>query len=211
VIQGSLQALLDGVYPLEKREVAHLYDETRLLSRLVEDLRELALAEAGELRLNMVSTDVEGEIRRSASAFALVAVEKGVDLRVAGAEGLPPVIVDPDRLTQVLSNLVGNALRHTPSGGSISVSARVVGDSVEIDITDTGEGLTEQELSHVFDRFWRADRSRARETGGSGLGLSITKQLVQAQGGTIGVESAPGRGSRFWFTLRIAESSDWDG
>ncbi|HUW10473.1 MAG TPA: ATP-binding protein [Anaerolineae bacterium] len=207
VLQGNLQAILDEVYPLERGEIAHLYDETRLLNRLVEDLRELALAEAGELRLDLQPTDAAQAIRRIASAFALVAEDGGIELTVSEAEGLPSVLADPDRLVQVLSNLVSNGLRHTPAGGRVSISTEVAGDMLEIDISDTGDGLSADDLSHVFDRFWRADRSRARETGGSGLGLTITKQLVQAQGGTIGVESAPGLGSRFWFRLRIAKDS----
>jgi len=111
------------------------------------------------------------------------------------------VLADPDRLAQVLRNLLSNALRHTPPGGQISISARAADDAVEIAVADTGEGIQPEDLPHVFDRFWRADRSRTRETGGSGLGLAIARQLVEAQGGAIGVESEPGRGSRFWFML----------
>lgn len=204
VLQGNLQALLDDVYPLEKVEVAQLYDETRLLSRLVEDLRELALAEAGQLRLNLRPTDAAQVARTTAATFALVAEDKGVSLDVQIADSLPSVVADPDRLAQVLRNLLSNALRHTPPGSRISISARATDATVEIAVADTGEGIRPEDLPHVFDRFWRADRSRARGTGGSGLGLTIAKQLVQAQGGEIGVQSEPGCGSRFWFALPVA-------
>ncbi len=206
VLQGNLQALLDDVYPLEKVEVAQLYDETRLLSRLVEDLRELALAEAGQLRLNLQLTDAAQVARTTAATFALVAEDKGVSLDVQIADSLPLVLADPDRLAQVLRNLLGNALRYTPPGSWISISAGATDTIVEIAVADTGEGIRPEHLPHVFDRFWRADRSRARGTGGSGLGLTIAKQLVQSQGGEIGVQSEPGRGSRFWFTLPAAPS-----
>lgn len=208
VLQGNLQALLDDVYPLEKVEVAQLYDETRLLSRLVEDLRELALAEAGQLRLNLRPTDAAQVARTTAATFALVAEDKGVSLDVQIADSLPLVLADPDRLAQVLRNLLGNALRHTPPGSRISISAGATDTIVEIAVADTGEGIQPEHLPYVFDRFWRGDRSRARGTGGSGLGLTIAKQLVQAQGGEIGVQSEPGRGSRFWFTLPAAPSPE---
>ncbi|MBC8448777.1 MAG: HAMP domain-containing protein [Chloroflexi bacterium] len=204
VLQGNLQALLDDVYPLDKAEVANLYDETRLLSRLVEDLRELALAEAGQLRLNLRPTDAAPVIEATASTFALVAEDKEISLDVQVADSLPAVQADPDRLAQVLRNLLGNALRHTPAGGQIAISAQSAAGSVHFAVADTGEGIPPDDLPHIFDRFWRAGRSRSRETGGSGLGLTIARQLVQAQGGRIGVESEPGRGSRFWFTLPLA-------
>jgi two-component system OmpR family sensor kinase/two-component system sensor histidine kinase BaeS len=204
VLQGNLQALLDDVYPLEKVEVAQLYDETRLLSRLVEDLRELALAEAGQLRLHLRPTDAAQVARTTAATFALVAEDKGVSLDVQIADSLPLVLADPDRLAQVLRNLLSNALRHTPPGSRISISAGATDTIVEIAVADTGEGIQPEHLPYVFDRFWRAERSRARGTGGSGLGLTIAKQLVQSQGGEIGVQSEPGRGSCFWFTLPAA-------
>ena len=207
VLQGNLQALLDDVYPMDKGEIAHLYDETRLLGRLVEDLRELALAEAGQLRLNLRPTDVGEVIHSTASTFALVAKDQSVDLTVDIDAELPLAMSDPDRVAQVLRNLLGNGLRHTPAGGQITISAQTAGDEgdeIEIDVVDTGEGIEPEDLPHVFERFWRVDRSRSRDSGGSGLGLTIAKQLVTAQGGRIGVESEPGRGSRFWIRLPVA-------
>jgi two-component system OmpR family sensor kinase/two-component system sensor histidine kinase BaeS len=206
VLQGNLRALLDDVYPLEKAEVAHLYDETRLLGRLVEDLRELALAEAGQLRLDLQPTDAVDVLRSTVSTFSPLAGEKHVTLSLDVDETLPMVVADTDRVVQVLVNLLGNGLRHTPAGGRIAVSARPQGDVVEISVTDTGEGLSPEDLPFVFDRFWRSDRSRARESGGSGLGLAIARQLVQAQGGSIGARSDVGNGSCFWFTLCSASA-----
>jgi len=204
VLQGNLQALLDDVYRMEKAEVALLYDETRLLGRLVEDLRELALAEAGQLRLNLQPVDVGDVVRSTASTFSAVAEEKSVALSSQVEDGVPDVLADPDRLAQVLRNLLSNALRHTPPGGDIFIQVCQMGERVEVTVADTGEGIAPEDLPHVFERFYRVDRSRARGSGGSGLGLTITRQLVLAQSGTIDVESEPGRGSRFRFTLPVA-------
>jgi two-component system OmpR family sensor kinase len=210
VLQGNLRAILDGVYPLEQAEIAALYDETRLLSRLVGDLHDLAQAEAGQLHLDLRPTDVAEVVRTMVANLAIAAEAKGVRLTTDLADGLPPVLADPDRLAQIMRNLLSNALRHTPEGGQITVSAtyngrhEFDGPAVRIVVADTGEGIPTDELPRVFDRFWRAERSRSRERGGSGLGLAIARHLVQAHGGEMGVESEVGQGSRFWFTLPAA-------
>jgi two-component system OmpR family sensor kinase/two-component system sensor histidine kinase BaeS len=201
VIQGNLQAILDGVYPLDKAEIATLYDETLTLNRLIHDLRELAQAEAGQLSLNLQPTDLRPLLSNTVDLFAEPAREKQLALRLDLPADLPAVHIDPDRVRQVLNNLLSNAMRHTPPGGHIAVAAACRETAVEISISDTGLGLNPQEMSHVFDRFWRGDKSRTRQQGGSGLGLAIAKQLVEAQGGSIGVESKEEQGSRFWFTL----------
>jgi signal transduction histidine kinase len=188
---------------LEKAEVAQLYDETRLLSRLVEDLRELALAEAGQLQLNLQPTDVADVVEATASTFSMAAEGKGVRLELQVDGALPLVVADSGRLAQVLRNLLSNALRHTPPKGQITVSASAADGFVEVYVADTGEGVSADDTAHVFDRFWRSDRSRARESGGSGLGLAIAKQLVQAQGGEIALRSEQGQGSCFRFTLPV--------
>jgi two-component system OmpR family sensor kinase/two-component system sensor histidine kinase BaeS len=233
VIQGNLQAILDDVYPLEKAEVQTILDETLLLGRLVDDLRELALAEAGQLRLQPQPVDAAALVAQAAAPFEGLAAEKGVALTVAAPTGLPPVQADPDRAGQVLRNLVANALRHTPQGGTITLKAerRTLNDAAEawkassrtpkpespcsasilFSVADTGPGIAPDDLPQVFERFWRADRSRARAQGGSGLGLAIARQLVQAQGGEIGVASADGQGSCFWFTLPLAPKPGEDG
>jgi two-component system OmpR family sensor kinase/two-component system sensor histidine kinase BaeS len=210
VLQGNLRAILDGVYPLEQAEITALYDETRLLSRLVDDLHELAQAEAGQLHLDLRRTDLAEVIQTTVANLAVAADAKEVRLTTDLAEGLPPVLADPDRLAQIMRNLLSNALRHTPEGGQVTVSATYNGHrefngqaAIRIVVADTGEGIPPDDLPYVFDRFWRAERSRSRERGGSGLGLAIARHLVQAHGGQIGVESEVGQGSRFWFSLPV--------
>lgn len=208
VLQGNLRAILDGVYPSNSAEISRLYDETRLLSRLVDDLRELALADAGQLGLHPRSIDLAQVIRQAVENMALVAESREITLTDPVAETLPRVWADPDRTTQVLCNLLINALHHTPAGGSVMVSAAVCQGAgpamVEISVTDTGEGIASQDLPHIFERFWRADPARAR-AGGAGLGLAVAQSLVTAHGGCIWAESVVGRGSVFRFTLPVAQ------
>lgn len=201
VMQGNLQAILDDVYPLSKAEVATIYDETAVLRRLVSDLHELSLAEAGQLTLNLTTAPVRPLIERAAQRFRELFESKGIALDVAIAADAPDVRMDVDRATQVLNNLLANALKHTPSGGSVTLSAQADAAGARMAVRDTGTGIGSDDLPHVFDRFWRADRSRAREKGGSGLGLAIARQWVEAMGGRIGADSSPGAGSTFWFTL----------
>ena len=206
VLQGNLQAILDDVYPLDKAEISQLYDETRLLSRLVDDLRELALADAGQLRLNLQPVHVAHVLQTTVEGLSLAAEAHNVTLSVHVDEGLPVVQADPDRLAQVLRNLLVNALHHTPSGGSVAVTATFRENVVEIAVTDTGIGIAPEDLPHVFDRFWRADRSRAHDgrwRSGTGLGLSIAQSLIRAHGGRIWAESVPGEGTTFRFTLPV--------
>jgi len=205
VVQGNLRAILDDVYPLEKAEIARLYDETRLLSRLVDDLRELAQAEAGQLSLNLQTVDIARVLQVTVANFELATETKAVHLTSQVAGDLPAVQADPDRLAQVLRNLLTNALRHTPKGGQVSVSAATATDAVEITVADSGEGIAPEDLPHVFDRFWRADRSRSRAEGGAGLGLAIVRAIVEAHGGQVSAASdGPGQGSTFRFTLPMA-------
>ncbi len=203
VIQGNLRAILDGVYPLEQAEIATLYDETLLLNRLVDDLRELALAEAGQLRLERRPVAPADLVSRAMESARVQAAAKGIALQADLPEDLPLVDVDPQRIGQVLGNLLNNALVHTPSGGEIIVTARLRESEVEFGVRDTGEGIASEDLPYVFERFYRAGRARA--TGGTGLGLAIAKQLVEAHGGRIEVESEIGRGTQFTFTLPVAE------
>jgi len=203
VLQGSLRAILDDVYPLDKAEIARLYDQTRLLGRLVHDLRELALADAGQLTLNLQNVDVAALANNTLSTFAPVAEGEGVVLKGELPPQLPPVRADAARLKQVLHNLLANALRHTPAGGTVTLRGGADGESVWLAVHDTGEGIAPQDLPHVFDRFYRADRARSRATGGAGLGLAIARAIIQAHGGQISVasEGVPGRGTTF--TLRL--------
>lgn len=211
VVQGNLQAILDDVYDLDKAEVSRLYDETRLLSRLVDDLRELALADAGQLSLNLRRIDVAQIIATTVESLSLAAEAHEITLAAQMPDDLGPVQADPDRVAQVLRNLLVNALRHTPLEGTVTVTASQTADEVEIAITDTGEGIAAEDLPYIFDRFWRADRSRARNdrwAGSSGLGLSVAQSLVEAQSGRIWAESELGAGSTFYFTLPLAVNTD---
>jgi signal transduction histidine kinase len=185
---------------LERSEIATLYDETRLLRRLIDDLRELALAEAGQLKLNAQPLDLAPIIRSTVANFMPVAEERSVVL-AAKLDRAVEVRADPDRVAQVLRNLIANALWHTPPQGHITVEAQPTDRGWRIDVSDAGEGIALEDLPHVFDRFYRADRSRTRRNGGSGLGLAIAKSLVEAMSGQIGVETELGKGSHFWFIL----------
>lgn len=206
VMQGSLRALLDSVYPLEMKEVASLYDETRLLARLVEDLRQLALAEANQPQLNLQTVDLKTLLQHNIERFALAADAQGIALKLDAPETVLSVRADPDRLSQVINNLLVNALRHTPQG-EIRVSyAPHSADSVKITVKDTGEGIPPEELPVIFERFHGG--GKPRERGSTGLGLAIARAWVEAMGGSIGVESAPAQGTNVWFTLRRAELAD---
>ncbi len=201
VMQGDLRALLDGVYPLELEEIASLYDETRLLSRLVSDLHELALADAGQLPLKQEPIDIKSILETTVEHFATAAEAQNSTITLE-CENLSPVTADADRVKQVLHNLLANALRHT-TGASVSLSSHKQSGFVRIEVKDSGEGIDAKDLPYIFDRFYRSDSSRSRMTGGSGLGLAIARVWVTAMGGTIGAESKRGQGSTFWFTLPL--------
>ena len=188
VIQANLEAMLDEVLPLDVEQVAVLHDETLLLNRLVADLRLLSQAEAGALKLERQETDIVGLIHRVVEKIKVQAQQNGITLENEIEENLPKIWIDADRITQVLNNLIGNALRYTPHDGKIIVSAvKSTGSAgtIQISVTDTGSGIDPEALPFVFDRFYRADQSRARNSGGSGLGLAIVKQLVEAHGGKV--------------------------
>jgi len=205
-IRGYLEALQDGVVKPERRVIDSLYEEAMLLSRLVDDLHELALAEAGQLRLERRPMSLADVVGGAVKAVRPRAEGAGIELRVDLAENLPLVDVDPQRIGQVLRNLLDNSLTHTGSGGEIAVVGRMSDEWVEVSVRDTGTGIAEDDLPYVFERFYRADKSRSRATGGAGLGLAIARQVIQAHGGQIGVESKVGQGTQFAFTLPLAES-----
>jgi len=202
-LRGYLEAVRDGLIPADTALVDSLYEETMLLTRLVADLHELAQAEAGQLNLVREPAALPDVVEQAVQILRPQADVKSVALSVDLAPDLPEVDIDRERIGQVLRNLMNNALAHTPSGGEIGISAKQDGGFVSIAVRDTGEGISPDDLPHVFDRFYRADRSRARQTGGYGLGLAIVRQLVLAHGGTIAVESEPGKGSTFTFTAPV--------
>ncbi|MEE8354098.1 MAG: ATP-binding protein [Dehalococcoidales bacterium] len=204
-ITGYLEAIRDGVKEPDEDTIRILDEEAALLARLVDDLQELSLAEAGELRLNCQDEDVAGLVSQAVAARQTRATSKGIHLSADLTEGLPAVHIDSYRISQVLRNLLENAVTHTPEGGSVSVAAREVNGRVEVSVSDTGEGIPPEDLPNIFERFYRVDRSRTRATGGSGLGLTIARRLVEAHGGRIEAQSELGRGSCFTFTVPIAE------
>jgi signal transduction histidine kinase len=204
-LEGYLEGLLDGVVTPEPATWARLHDEAGRLRRLIDDLQELSRAEARQFALQPRPAEpaaiVQAALGRLAGAFG----EKGLTLRVDVAAALPRVQADPDRAVQVVTNLLTNALRYTSVPGTVDVAARPVNGAVEFSVVDTGVGVAAEHLPHLFERFYRVDRSRSRALGGSGIGLTIARSLVEAMGGRIRAESAgPGEGTNFTFTLPVA-------
>jgi len=196
VIQGRLEGLIDGVYPRNESQLGEVLEETHLLSRLVEDLRTLALTESGGLKLQKEPTDADDLARGVVRAFEVEASSRGVTIQLETAGDLAPLSIDPVRVREVLGNLVSNALRHTPSGGSVTVRISTGDDVVTIDVSDTGEGMSAEELARAFERFYKGAGSH-----GSGLGLTIARNLVRAHGGDITATSQPGQGTTM--TIRL--------
>jgi signal transduction histidine kinase len=200
-LRGYLEAMQDGVLVPTPENIASLHQEVMLLYHLVNDLQELALVEAGQLRLNKQSIDLDTEIEKAIAVTQQEADAKGIHLNVVVPPDLPSVYVDPERLGQVLRNLLENALAYTPASGNVSVVAHRENGVVEVSVRDTGIGIAPEHLPFVFERFYRADKSRTRTTGGAGLGLAIVKQIVEAQGGHVLIESALESGTTISFTL----------
>jgi signal transduction histidine kinase len=203
VLRGYLEALKDGVAEPEPALLATIHGEAVQLERLVDDLQELAQAEAAELGLEPGRVELDALLPAVAAGFALSAQDKGVAIGVDAPHDLPPAWADSERIAQVLRNLVANALRYTPAGGTITMRAFRTGERLRTEVRDTGIGIPPEHRPHIFERFYRVDPSRARETGGSGLGLTIAKRIVEAHGGQIGLEENPGGGCCFWFTLPL--------
>jgi len=203
VIRGNLEALLDGIHPLTQENVAAILDDVMLLGRLTEDLRELALAEAGRLPLHREAIELAELATRMAGSLGPLAEERGVMLSFDVPQTVPAVEADWQRMSQVFHNLLSNALRHTPAGGSVHVRAAPAEDGrlVEVTVSDTGSGIAPEDLPFVFDRFYQGERADRRAEVGSGLGLAIVRQLIEAQGGTIAVRSVVRQGTTFTFTL----------
>jgi histidine kinase len=224
-IKGSLEGLIDGVLPADAATFQQLHHEADRLQRLVNDLQELSRVESGAYSLERQPVRVETLVQGVASRMRPQYDDKGVSLQVDCPADLPAVPADADRLTQVLTNLLGNALQYTPAGGGVGIHCNLVenrriterfpdqaGEKPKTDswllvsIRDTGVGIAPEHLPHVFDRFYRADKSRSRAGGGSGIGLTIARHLVEAQGGWIKVESAgTGKGSAFLFCIPASE------
>ncbi len=207
VIQGSLRAILDDVYELDKTEIARLYDQTRHLSRLVDDLRELAQAEANQLPLNVTTVDLATLIEETAGIYAPIIEAEGLALLLQ-LEQVPTVQGDRARLAQCLQNLLNNSIHHTPRGGEITVELNheieQETEQVQLRVRDTGQGIAPEHLPHILDRFYRVDRARRRDTGGTGLGLAIVHAIVEAHGGKVTAASKGlGQGSTFTIQLPV--------
>jgi signal transduction histidine kinase len=204
IIQGNLEGVLDEVYDPTPEHLDATLEETRALARLVDDLRTLSLAESGQLPMMWEQCNVGELLEDICTSFMGQAEAAGITLttQTMGDNEAMTITADVGRVDQVLGNLLSNALRHTPRGGSVTLCAQPADDVVRITVRDTGEGIAAEDLPFVFDRFWRADRSRSRLGGaGSGLGLAIVRQLVQAHGGQISVSSTPGQGTTFTIDL----------
>lgn len=206
VLEGNLRAMLDGVHETNEEEIALLYEQTHHLNRLVEDLRELSLAEADQLSLNLHEIDLAFLVKDTIAHFEILAQEHGIQLRAELDEPLVHPSLDDHRMRQVLHNLLSNAIRYTPRGGVVTVSAKILSDnnSLIISVVDTGAGISAEGLPHIFDRFNRTQERLRSDHDGTGLGLAIVKALVEAQGGSVSVRSGGiNQGSTFTIQFPI--------
>lgn len=201
-IKGFLEGILDGVLESNPETFNQIYNEADRLQKLVDDLQEISRVEAGTVPLDLKTLNLADQVKTVTQRLQPQFEEKGVALKVAVPSNLPDVLADQDRITQILINLVGNALQYTPSGGQVSVSANKTVGNIQISIQDTGVGIPPEHLPHVFTRFYRVDKSRSRPGGGSGIGLTIAKHFVEAHNGRIWAES-PGSGLGTTFTFQI--------
>jgi len=199
VIQGNVEALIDGVYPADAEHLEPILEQTRVMERLIEDLRTLSLAEAGRLTLHREPTDLGALLQEAAAGYRNQAEHAGIQLTVTVAEDVPVLEVDPPRMREVIANLLTNALRHTPSGGRVDLAARLADNRVVVALRDTGSGMSPEDLGRIFDRFYRSPDSP-----GSGLGLPIARDLVEAHGGAMTATSEVGLGTTVRFTLPLS-------
>jgi two-component system sensor histidine kinase BaeS len=205
-IKGSMEGLMDGVLPATPETYQQIHQEADRLARLVDDLQELSRVEAGAYSLDIRPAAVSTLLQTTLKRFATQAQSKRIGLCSDLPVDIPPVLADQDRITQVLTNLVGNALQYTPKGGQVTILSTRHGEEIHISVVDTGIGIPAELLPHLFTRFYRVDKSRSRQAGGgSGIGLTIARHLVEAHGGHIWAESGgEGQGSTFTFSLKIA-------
>ncbi len=211
IIEGTVDGILDGVFQPDRERLNAIKGQTMLLTRLIGDLRDLSLIESGQLKLELKPVNLADLVRRKISETEVAAHEKGVNPELNAPDTLTQVLADSSRMEQVMSNLLTNALRHTPPGGSIVTSITLEDDSdaahgisgrhLVVSVRDTGEGIPAESLPHIFERFYRVDSSRTRREGGSGLGLAIVKQIIEAHGGGAWVESQLGKGSTFYVAI----------
>jgi signal transduction histidine kinase len=204
IVQGNVEAMLDGVLPANTESLTSLHQETMLLSRLVEDLRTLSLAETGQLKYHSEAIDLGGLVQSVVDGYTTQFATKNIKVNIESNKDVPSVWADQDRTAQVIRNLLSNAFYYSPEGGRINIRLTYTSESVTVSIADTGIGIPSEDVPYLFDRFYRVDRSRNRRTGGSGLGLAIVKQLIEAQGGQVWVDSVIGKSSTFSFNLPLS-------
>jgi signal transduction histidine kinase len=208
VILGHAEAVSDGVLPPSADSFAIIHEQADRLDRIIEDLRVLSRADAGELHLNLLPTSSTKLIETSVHAFTQQANQKQISIEVALQPDLPEIHVDSHRFSQVMGNLLSNAIRYTPNNGKIDVSARRFGEELEISISDDGPGIAVEDLAVIFERFYRGDPSRQRDAGGSGLGLAIARSIVEGHAGRIWAESPAAGGARFILTLPASPATN---
>ncbi|MFC1946100.1 sensor histidine kinase [Chloroflexota bacterium] len=204
VIKGTVAGILDGVFQPDTERLNSIKEQTSLLTHLINDLRDLSLAESGQLKLNLAATDMAKLVKQTVANHEVGAREKNISLKLAEIARLPELMIDPIRIEQVIANLLTNAIRHTPSGGSITVSLARDNVNAAISVADTGEGIAAEDLPYVFERFYRSGSARSRQEGGTGLGLAIVRQMVEAHRGRVSVES-PSTGTRFTIKLPLRD------
>jgi two-component system phosphate regulon sensor histidine kinase PhoR len=209
VIKGFAETILNegsALTPEKNNQfIGIIHNHAERLANLINDLLTLSRMESGAMELEPLPVSIESTVTRAFRLLEEKALDKGITLIASSSlRDAPTVLADPSKLDQVLINLLDNGLKFSPAGGSITVSAAPLGDQVRVDVTDTGVGIPPQDLHRIFERFYRVDTARSRELGGTGLGLSIVKHIVQAHGGTVSVDSVPGKGSTFSFTLKKA-------
>ena len=212
VIDGTVDAIMDGIFEPDQERLSSIKEQTLLLTHLIKDLRDLSLAESGQLKLILRKTDIVDLLRRKIAQLQMQAQAKNIALTMHDAQNIPAVDIDATRIEQVIYNLTTNAIRHTHAGGSINVSINrfakdiphgLTGEHIVIAINDSGEGIAPEHLPHIFERFYRVDPSRSRNEGGTGLGLAIAKRLTQAHRGTVWADSELGKGSTFYVALPL--------
>jgi signal transduction histidine kinase len=201
VLQGQLDALADGIFPLTREEIAPLSQETELLSRLIDDLRTLSLAEARRLSLYPTDTDIAALLSTVVQGFRAVALERDITIILNTSQAPLYLLIDPLRTQQIIANILSNALRHTPAGGEVTITLAAQPETIEICVADSGPGIPEAALPFIFDRFYRTDTARSRSEGGSGLGLAIVKVLSELQGGRVSVVNRSAGGARVCVSL----------
>lgn len=201
VQRANLEALQDGIYPMRPENLGPILEQNQLLTRLVEDLRTLALADAGELDLERTPTDIVNLVERVVDRFQPQLISSQIALDLSRPEKCPSFSLDPGRIEQILGNILSNAIRYTPPGGNIRVKLNCSPSGIQLKVHDSGPGIPEEALPYIFERFYRVDKSRSRSEGGSGLGLAIARQLARAHGGTLTAENDPQGGAIFTLTI----------